>query len=111
VLGFIEGAKKAGEEPIIGGHQKGTKGLFVEPTIFLNPNSNSSIYKDEIFGPVLTIKTFKTEEEVIELANDTNTGLSGISLLLEIIVHLDANFPSIALHIRYHSRSSCCRFD
>jgi aldehyde dehydrogenase (NAD+) len=76
VISFIEGAKKAGEKPIIGGTQSGTKGLFVEPTIFVNPDSNSSIYKDEIFGPVLTIKTFKTEEEAVALANNTNTGLS-----------------------------------
>jgi aldehyde dehydrogenase (NAD+) len=76
VLGFIEKGRQGGE-PLIGGRQKGTKGLFIEPTIFVNPDKDSTVYKDEIFGPVLSIRTFKTEEEGIELANDTNTGLSG----------------------------------
>lgn len=76
VLSYIEKGRKGGE-PIIGGHQKGTKGLFIEPTIFLNPDRESAIFKEEIFGPVLNIRTFKTEEEAIEIANDTSTGLSG----------------------------------
>lgn len=48
----------------------------------MNPDKNSRIYKEEIFGPVLSILTFKTEEEALELANDTNTGLSGNSIFL-----------------------------
>lgn len=76
VMSFIESGKEGGE-PIIGGKQKGDKGYFIEPTIFLNPDKESRIFKEEIFGPVLNIRTFKTEEEAIELANDTNTGLSG----------------------------------
>jgi len=75
VMDFIAKGKKGGE-PIIGGKQKGDKGFFVEPTIFLNPDKESAIFKEEIFGPVLNIRTFETEEEAIELANDTNTGLS-----------------------------------
>lgn len=76
VLSFLSGAKEAGETPIIGGNQHGTTGYFVEPTIFVNPDKQSRIYREEIFGPVLTIRTFKTEAEAIELANDTDTGLS-----------------------------------
>jgi len=76
VLSFIEKGKAANGEPVIGGKQKGDKGYFIEPTIFLNPDKESAIFKEEIFGPVLNIRTFKTEEEAIELANDTNTGLS-----------------------------------
>ena len=49
---------------------------FIEPTIFLNPDNKNTIYTDEIFGPVLSLKTFKTEEEAIELANDTSYGLA-----------------------------------
>lgn len=75
VLSFIEKGKEGGA-PVIGGHQKGTKGLFIEPTIFVNPDKESVIFKEEIFGPVLNIRTFKTEEEAIQIANDTNTGLS-----------------------------------
>lgn len=76
VMNYIDIGKKT-EVPIIGGTRKGDKGFFINPTIFLNPDRESPIYKEEIFGPVLNIVTFKTEDEVIDLANDTVTGLSG----------------------------------
>lgn len=76
VMNYINIGKKTGA-PIIGGTRSGDKGYFINPTIFLNPDKDSPIYKEEIFGPVLNIVTFKTEEEAIEMANDTNTGLSG----------------------------------
>ena len=68
-----QGASNA--ELIVGGKQLGDKGNFIQPTVFLNPNSDAKIYKEEIFGPVSIIKTFKTEEEVMKLANDTEFGL------------------------------------
>lgn len=76
VTSFIEKGKKTAKL-ITGGARKGDKGCFIEPTIFLNPALDSPIYKEEIFGPVLVVKTFKTEEEVIEMANDTTYGLVG----------------------------------
>ena len=76
VLSFIE-AGKQGAQLLIGGVRKGEKGCFVEPTIFLNPAKDNCCYKDEIFGPVLLVNTFKTEEEVIALANNTTYGLVG----------------------------------
>lgn len=76
VMSYIELGKQSAQ-PLIGGSRKGDKGFWIEPTIFLNPDKESRVYKEEIFGPVLSIVTFKTEEEAIELANDTNTGLSG----------------------------------
>lgn len=76
VMGFLERGKKGGAQVLTGGVRKGEKGCYVEPTIFLNPDASAEIYTDEIFGPVLSIKTFKTEEEAIELANDTTYGLA-----------------------------------
>jgi aldehyde dehydrogenase (NAD+) len=76
VMSFIEKGKRTAVL-ITGGARKAEKGCFVEPTIFLNPALDSPIYKEEIFGPVLVVKTFKTEEEVIDLANDTTYGLVG----------------------------------
>jgi len=75
VMKYIELGKQSGQ-PLIGGGRKGNKGFWIEPTIFLNPGKESRVYREEIFGPVLSLVTFKTEEEAIELANDTNTGLS-----------------------------------
>lgn len=47
------------------------KGFFVEPTIITDVTTSMQIWRDEVFGPVLCVKTFSTEEEAIELANDT----------------------------------------
>ena len=73
VLGYIE-AGKTEAKLLVGGERKGDKGAFVTPTIFLNPGKDSTIYREEIFGPVLSVMTFETEEEAIKLANDTSYG-------------------------------------
>ncbi|KAF2811426.1 putative aldehyde dehydrogenase [Mytilinidion resinicola] len=75
VTGYLEVGKKEAEL-ITGGSQKGKNGFFIQPTIFLNPAEDARIYREEIFGPVITIKTFKTEEEVVRMANDTEYGLA-----------------------------------
>ncbi|RFU32937.1 hypothetical protein B7463_g3409, partial [Scytalidium lignicola] len=75
VMKYIDIGKK-GKAPLIGGTRKGDKGFFINPTIFLNPDLESPVYKEEIFGPVLSLVIFNTEDEVIELANNTVTGLS-----------------------------------
>ncbi|KAG8624750.1 hypothetical protein KVT40_007817 [Elsinoe batatas] len=75
IMSYVELGKKSATL-VTGGSQKGAKGCFIEPTLFVNPEKDSRIWSEEIFGPVLTIKTFKTEEESIELANDTTYGLA-----------------------------------
>ncbi len=52
------------------------KGFFCKPTIFTNVAQSSRIAQEEIFGPVLTVQTFRTDDEVIEKANNTPFGLS-----------------------------------
>ncbi len=52
------------------------KGFFVAPTIFADVQPSATIFREEIFGPVLTVSTFADEEEAITLANDTNYGLA-----------------------------------
>jgi aldehyde dehydrogenase (NAD+) len=77
-MSFLEMGKQEAEL-ITGGqrHSFSENGFYVEPTIFLNPKDDARIYREEIFGPVLVIRTFKTEEEAVKLANDTAFGLSG----------------------------------
>jgi acyl-CoA reductase-like NAD-dependent aldehyde dehydrogenase len=53
------------------------KGFYVKPTIFANVTSEMKIWKEEIFGPVLVITTYKNESEALSLANDSIYGLSG----------------------------------
>ena len=54
-----------------------SKGYYVKPTIFANVSPDMKIWKEEIFGPVLVITTYKSEEEALILANDSIYGLSG----------------------------------
>lgn len=75
VMEYLDIGKKEASL-VTGGTRKGNSGFYVEPTIFLNPSDDARIYREEIFGPVITIRTFKTEEEGIRMANDTDYGLS-----------------------------------
>lgn len=78
VLGYIESGKSEGARTIIGGKRvlKNTGGYFVEPTIFDRVKPEMKIAREEIFGPVLSVFTFNSEEEAIALANDTDYGLT-----------------------------------
>jgi aldehyde dehydrogenase (NAD+) len=75
IMSFLDIGKEEAEL-LTGGARHGDNGWYIQPTIFLNPKDDAKIYREEIFGPVLTIRTFKTEEEAIRLANDTSFGLS-----------------------------------
>ncbi|KAE9031114.1 Betaine aldehyde dehydrogenase 2 [Phytophthora fragariae] len=55
---------------------RGGKGYFVPPTIITNVKPDMCVWKEEIFGPVLSVMTFKTEEEAVALANDSEFGLA-----------------------------------
>ena len=54
-----------------------SKGFFVKPTVFADVTPEMTIFREEIFGPVLSISTYETEEEAIMMANDSEYGLSG----------------------------------
>lgn len=75
-IGLDEGATLAcgGKRPDAPELQNG---FFLEPTIFTNCHSNMRIVQEEVFGPVLTVETFRTIEEAIAKANDTIYGLAG----------------------------------
>ena len=76
VTEFIEAGKKEAEL-LTGGTKYSKAGQYIAPTIFLNPADDASIYKEEIFGPVLCAKSFKTEEEALKMANNSDYGLAG----------------------------------
>ncbi|GAB7388913.1 aldehyde dehydrogenase family protein [Bacillaceae bacterium] len=81
VLQYIEIGIREGATLLCGGKRIQARGLekgfFVEPTIFTNTRPDMRIVQEEIFGPVLVIQTFKTEEEAVRLANGTKYGLAG----------------------------------
>ena len=78
VLGFIERARVAGDTVVRGGKKFKDDGLWVEPTLIEPKDNHSEVVQNEVFGPVLTFQTFKTEDEGVALANSTDYGLSGV---------------------------------
>lgn len=81
VLAYIEKGKAEGARLICGGYRitdgEFGKGFFVAPTVFADCTPDMSIVRDEIFGPVLAVQKFHSEEEAVSLANDTQYGLAG----------------------------------
>ena len=77
IEGELARAVDEGAEILTGGKRpEGVDGLFFEPTIVACPRQDLTIVDTELFGPVLCVQRFKTEEEVIGLANDTEHGLA-----------------------------------
>lgn len=80
IIAAIERGKADGAKLVTGGGRaKGEgleTGLFVEPTIFIDGHNDMELAREEIFGPVLTIIPFDTEEEALKIANDTRYGLA-----------------------------------
>jgi acyl-CoA reductase-like NAD-dependent aldehyde dehydrogenase len=78
VLGYIEDGKASGAQIVLGGKRtlEGSGGYFVETTIFDDVRPDMRIAAEEIFGPVLSVMTFKDAEEAIRIANSTIYGLS-----------------------------------
>ena len=78
VLEYIEKGKAEGAKVLVGDKKPASEtGHFVTPTVFTNVTNDMTIAQEEIFGPVLAIITYETEEEAIEIANDSIYGLSG----------------------------------
>ncbi|KAF1798190.1 aldehyde dehydrogenase domain-containing protein [Mucor lusitanicus] len=77
ILNYIKIGQEEGAKLALGGKRWGEKGYYIEPTIFTHCKNNMRIMQEEIFGPVVAIATFKTVEEAIEIANDSDYGLAG----------------------------------
>ena len=80
IIRMIEIGIEEGATLVAGGVEKPEgydKGYYVKPTVFANVTSDMTIAKEEIFGPVLAILKYKSEDEAIEIANDTEYGLAG----------------------------------
>ena len=78
VLGYLRGAADEGAVFACGGEPDAERGgLFVKPTVVTNVTPESTIVREEVFGPVLAAYTFTDEDEALKLANDTPYGLAG----------------------------------
>ena len=76
VIGFVEDAVAKGAKIAIGGGRSDLGTRFIEPTILTEVSDDMRVFREEIFGPVAPLFRFKTEEEAIAMANDTEFGLA-----------------------------------
>lgn len=81
ILGWVETAKKEGATVLVGGEAAKVPGLedgaFMQPTLLGNVTNDMAVAQNEIFGPVAVVIKFRTEEEVVAMANDSEYGLGG----------------------------------
>jgi len=76
VMSYIESGKSEGARLMTGGERFGEKGYYVQPTVFADVTDDMKIAREEIFGPVMSIIKFKSIDEVVRRANNTNYGLA-----------------------------------
>ncbi len=76
ILNYIKIGIEQGAKVKLGGKEIASDGLFIEPTVFTGVTADMDIFKDEIFGPVLSVIPFETPEEAIKIAQDTDYGLA-----------------------------------
>jgi succinate-semialdehyde dehydrogenase/glutarate-semialdehyde dehydrogenase len=73
---FVEDALSKGAQKIVGGNRSDLGAQFFEPTILTNVSGEMRVFREEIFGPIAPLFKFSTEEEAIQMANDTEFGLA-----------------------------------
>jgi len=116
ILGYVEQGKAEGAELIFGGNQLDQPGYFIEPTLFAAGSNDLSIVQEEIFGPVLVVLKFDSDEEALRLANDNIYGLAGsiwtqdISRALRYSAQLEAGTVWINNHDIVDSNMPCGGF-
>ena len=79
VEGFLKAGKDEGARVVVGGGRPKdlARGWYVEPTLFADVDNGMTIAREEIFGPVLSVIPYGTDEEAVKIANDSDYGLSG----------------------------------
>ena len=80
ILGVIEVATRADTRLVTGGERLGGEladGFFISPTVFADVDNSAPLARDEIFGPVVAVMPFDTDEQAVRIANDSPFGLAG----------------------------------
>lgn len=96
VIEKVELAKKQGATVLTGGNKPDKEGYFFEPTVIVDAKNDMDIMQNEIFGPILPVATFKTLDEALELANDSEYGLTSAiftndsNVMMKFINNMDA---------------------
>src|SRR5436190_4157222 len=107
----IEQAKADGCSMVAGSQPADPKGYFIRPTVFTNVKTGMSIFKDEIFGPVIAVCEFSTLDEAIELANNSIYGLSSAIFTTNLgnakkyVDGIEAGLAHVNIHTGYKEPS------
>jgi len=105
VLGFLERAVDAEATVLTGGEAHGDRGWFVKPTIVADVAQDAEIVQSEVFGPVVTVQRFSSDEQAVAMANDVRYGLASsvfsesVGRAMKIAAHLDFGCVWINEHL------------
>jgi betaine-aldehyde dehydrogenase len=105
---FIEGARKAGRKLAHGGQRPLPRGFFLEPTVVLGVEPSDRIWQEEVFGPVVCIRPFDDEEQMLREVNASRYGLSGslwtndLKRALRVARRVESGVLSINSHSSVH---------
>lgn len=104
VLHYIDAAKAEGAHLTMGGQRyqgANGKGFFIEPTVFTGVREEMTVYQEEVFGPLVVVSSFRTEEDAIRMANNSHYGLGAavftrnISRAHRVIQRLEVGMVSV----------------
>lgn len=102
VLGYVKLGRSEGAKVVTGGHAAGRpRGWFVAPTVLADVNNGMRVAREEIFGPVVTIIPYQSEQDAIAIANDSEYGLGGAvysadpDRALAVARRIDSGFISV----------------
>jgi betaine-aldehyde dehydrogenase len=105
---FIENARQAGRRIASGGRRPLPKGFFLEPTVLLGVEPADRVWREEVFGPVVCIRPFTTEEQMLREVNESRYGLSGslwtndLKRALRVSRRVESGVISINSHSSVH---------
>jgi acyl-CoA reductase-like NAD-dependent aldehyde dehydrogenase len=108
VEGFVEEAQRAGRKIAAGGQRIGKKGFYLEPTIILDVEPIDRVWREEVFGPVVCVRTFDDEAAMVREVNDSPYGLSGsiwtndLKRALRVSRQVESGVLSINSHSSVH---------
>jgi len=105
---FIEESKRAGRRVGYGGNRPCARGFFLEPTVLLDVEPNDAVWREEVFGPVVCIRPFDREEQMLREVNASPYGLSGsiwtndLKRALRVARRVESGVLSINSHSSVH---------